>query len=295
MDVKQLVETIVRELLEQSPLAAGVPTQKRPKTLFIFCDSRAHEAFADHFIYLGNHGIDFDLLFLDGETSAWLGLHQIEASGVTGKVIAADEYAPAPLELPKDYDAVIVPEIDLDNAARIAAGLKGTVKAEIVFAALVLDKVVIMGEDVAGLKRADRRTLKALELPKPYRKKFVAYIEQLKELGIHFVPQKQLAEQAAVLLKGEAGQGAARVALHDGEREANEGGAAKESAAGSTAGRTRSRGTIRFEDKLLSADWVRASGVREGETVVIPARSVVSPLAYDMLKERRVSVHYETE
>lgn len=289
MDVKLLVETIVRELLEQSPLAAGASKPKRPKALFIFCDSRAHEAFADHFIYLGNHGVEFDLLFLDGETSAWLGLHQIEASGVTGKVIAADEYAPAPLELPKDYDAVVVPEIDLDNAARIAAGLKGTVKAEIVFAALVLDKVVIMGEDVAGLKRADRRTLKVLELPKPYRRKFVAYIEQLKEMGIHFVPQKQLAEQAVLLLSGDDAQGMAQAAKQPLER--TEGGAAK----GVGSDRGGSHRSIRFDEKLLSADWVKSSGVREGETIVIPARTVVSPLAYDMLKERRVSVHYETE
>ncbi len=155
LELKALVETIVRDLLEKANSAQKV----RKKVLFIFCDSSAHELFTDQLIQLDNTEIGYDLLFLDGETSAWLGLHQIESTGST-KVIAADELAPAPLELPKEYEAVVIPEIDLDNAARIALGLKGSVKAEIVFSALTLGKPVIIGEDVPGIKRADRRTLK---------------------------------------------------------------------------------------------------------------------------------------
>lgn len=258
-NLKAMIESIVREIVNTS---RKVPS---PKVLFIFCDSTAHEPFSDQFIQLQNHGICHDLLFLDGETSSWLGMNRVECSGA-GKVIAADEYAPAPLELPKEYDAIILPEIDLDNAARVAAGLKGTVKAEIIFSALVLNKPVIIGEDVPGIKRSDRRTLKALTLPPAYDKLFQRYMNELREMGIHTQPQKTLAEFAIRKLNAaKPVQEISAVQMDNGESV--------------------------FTGKLLTADWVKRHNFSE-KILRVRQGTILSPLALDVLKEKGIQIQY---
>jgi hypothetical protein len=260
-DLKAMIESIAREI---------VSTWKKenassPRVLFIFCDSTAHEPFADQFILLQNHGICHDLLFLDGETSSWLGMSRVECAG-SGKVIAADEYAPAPLELPKEYDAIIVPEIDLDNAARVVAGLKGTIKAEVIFSALVLNKPVIIGEDVPGLKRADRRTLKTVALPPAYQKLFQRYMNELRELGIDTIPQKNIAE--FVIRKLNA---ARRAPEHSPAPTPEE--------------------TSTFTGKLLTADWVKRQNFSEN-ILHVRQGTILSPLALDVLKEKGIQIRY---
>ncbi|RNB79139.1 hypothetical protein EDM59_28240 [Brevibacillus nitrificans] len=258
MDVRQMIESITREILQ----SMSTPQEKKPKWLFIFCDSTAHEAFTDQFIALQNHGICHDILFLDGETSSWLGMHRIECAGA-GKIIATDEYAPAPLELPKEYDGIVIPEIDLDNAARVVAGLKGSIKAEVIFSALVLGKPVLVGEDVPGIKRSDRRCLKALSLPGPYQKLFQRHVNDMKELGIEFAAQKGLAD--AIIRKN-------RVSLPNHE--------------------PGSGGQQPVTAKLLTADWVKAQSEFTEDKLVLRQGAIVSPLAMDLLKEKGVAVRY---
>ncbi|PUA36097.1 hypothetical protein C8Z91_26995 [Paenibacillus elgii] len=284
MEIKPMIESIVRELVQ----AMQAEQAKKPKVLYLFCDSTAHEAFTDHFILLKNSGICYDMLFLDGETSSWLGLHKIECAG-PGKIIAADEYAPAPLELPLEYDGIVIPEIDVDNAARAAQGLKGTVKAEILFSALVLNKFVLIGDDIPGLKRADRRTLKTLTLPKPYVKLFERYKRELADLGAEFAPQKLLAE--AVVRK-------CGVAQHQPGKEAPARSTSSpepvSAQAGVANGSTAAAGSTVFEGKLLTAEWVKrqtdtAPDVRK---LILGKGTIVSPLAADLLKEKDVAVQY---
>jgi hypothetical protein len=241
-----LVERITRELLVdlwQETI--------RKKVLFIFCDSSAHESFTDQFILLKKAEIDYDLLFLDGETSAWLGLHQIQSTGAK-EVIAADEYAKAPIELPKDYAAIVIPEIDLDNAARVCHGLKGSVKAEIIFAALILNKPVIIGEDVPGIKRADRRTLQTIELPPPYRRRFEKYKEELGDLGVHFSKPGFFYKTIKNLLFA--------------------------------AVETESLAAVSFPEKVLTTEWL-ASNLGKSKTLILEEGTIITPLAKDLLKE----------
>ncbi|QRG66589.1 hypothetical protein [Brevibacillus choshinensis] len=263
MDVRQMIESITREVLQ----SMKIPQEKKPKWLFIFCDSTAHEPFADQFIALQNHGICHDLLFLDGETSSWLGMHRIECGGA-GKIIATDEYAPAPLELPKEYDGIVIPEIDLDNAARVAAGLKGTIKAEVIFSALVLGKPVLVGEDVPGIKRSDRRCLKTLTLPLPYQKLFLRHVNDMKELGIEFAAQKELA--ASIIRKSRAIRQAAELAIPLPD----------------------AAGMQPADAKLITADWVQSQSDFPDSALVLRQGAIVSPLALDLLKEKGVKVHY---
>ncbi|MFB6362944.1 hypothetical protein ACFCP7_02640 [Paenibacillus elgii] len=284
MEIKPMIESIVRELVQ----AMQAEQAKKPKVLYLFCDSTAHEAFTDHFILLKNSGICYDLLFLDGETSAWLGLHKIESSG-PGKIIAADEYAPAPLELPLEYDGIVIPEIDVDNAARAAQGLKGTVKAEILFSALVLNKFVLIGDDIPGLKRSDRRTLKTLTLPKPYVKLFERYKRELAALGAEFAPQKLLAE--AVVRKCGAAQ---RQPGNDASAKGVSLPEAASAHAGAANGSTAAVDSAVFEGKLLTAEWVKrqtdtAPDVRK---LILGKGTIVSPLAADLLKEKDLTVQY---
>jgi hypothetical protein len=260
-NLKAMIESIAREIVN----TWNNEKTSLPKVLFIFCDSTAHEPFSDQFIQLQNNGICHDLLFLDGETSSWLGMSRVECSGA-GKVIAADEYAPAPLELPKEYDAVIVPEIDLDNAARVVAGLKGTIKAEIIFSALVLNKPVIIGEDVPGLKRSDRRTLKTVALPPAYQKLFQRYMNELRELGIDTVPQKNIAE--TVIRKLNAVKRAQENSLD-----------------------ARAEQTHFFSGKLLTADWVKQQNFSE-KVLHVRQGTILSPLALDVLKEKGIQIQY---
>jgi hypothetical protein len=265
-NLKEMIESIAREIVLTWNSEKPVP----PKVLFIFCDSTAHESFGDQLIQLENHKISYDKLFLDGDTSSWLGMNRVESSG-SGKVIAIDEHAPAPLELPKDYDAIIIPEIDLDNAGRIASGLKGTVKAEVVFSALVLHVPVIIGEDISGLKRSDRRTLKTLSLPPAYHKLFQRYLNELRELGVYTQPQKKMADFTiqkllkAKLVQQKPLQDILPAAIL--ERKST------------------------FTGKLLTADWVKRQSFAEN-ILHVPQDVILSPLALDVLKEKGVSIQY---
>ncbi|WP_409346855.1 hypothetical protein [Paenibacillus sp. MBLB4367] len=263
IDKKQMIESIVREVLRD---IAAETSKPQPKVLYVLCDSTAQEAFTDHFILLSNHGVCCDLLFLDGETSAWLGMHKLECGGA-GKVIAADEYAPLPLEVPKAYDGIVIPEIDLDNAARVVLGMKGTVKAEIIFAALVLGKFVLVGEDAPGMKRADRRTLQTLRLPEQHRNLFGYYQKELQDYGVVLAPQSKLAELAV---------------LKCGER--TKAGSNEHTGAGV-------EDVLRFEGRLLGAEWVKGIGKQPGiRRVMVGKRTIVSSLALDMLRDRGIAV-----
>ncbi|MEH7109675.1 hypothetical protein [Bacillus sp. JJ1764] len=255
MDKQQLanlVEQITRKLLENE-------TPKK-KVLFIFCDSSAHEPFVDQLILLKSRQIDYDLLFLDGETSAWLGIQQIQSTGAE-QLIAADEYAKAPIELPKEYDAIIVPEIDLDNAARVCHGLKGSVKAEIIFSGLVLNIPIVIGEDSPGIKRAERRTLQRLQLPLPYQRKFEKYKLELAEMGIQFSKASELYETILQLLFEEF----------------------KEDSA-----------SIFFQEKVLTLKWL-STHIRNKKTLFVKEGTTLTPLVKDYLKEKGIKLVIQKE
>ena len=117
--------------------------------------------------------------------------------------------APAPIEVPLAYDGVVIPEIDLDNAARAALGMKGTIVSEIIFSTLVQNKFVLIGEDISGLKKADRRTLQALTLPTAYRNLFDYYKMELQMYGVEFAPTKELAEKAVGKIRSEKAEAVA--------------------------------------------------------------------------------------
>ncbi|OXM13822.1 hypothetical protein [Paenibacillus herberti] len=272
MDIRQLVQDIAREIMSLS----DKPNlqRKAPKLLFIFCDSRAHEGHSDQFILLDNHGIEYDLVFLDGVTSAWIGMSRMESSGA-GKTIAIDEYAPAPIELPKDYDGVVIPEIDLDNASRIAAGLKGSVKAEIVFSALLLNKPVWVGKDSPGVKRNDRKTLKVLSLSPGYTKLFQKRLAELEELGIMFGPGQELSREVVRYFELLKSDGVGYEA--DG------------SSAAATASRT---ATTRPDVALITADWVSAQAASLNGLLEVERGTIVSPLAKDLLRDKGIVLHF---
>ncbi|NOU74023.1 hypothetical protein GC098_21915 [Paenibacillus sp. LMG 31458] len=272
MEIKQMVESIVRELIGSLEKQAV----KRPKVLYIFYDSTAHEAFTDHFIWLNNHQVNHDILFLDGEASSWLGKHQIECGG-REKTIASDEFAPSPLEVPLEYEGIVIPEIDLDNAARAALGMKGTIISEIIFSTLVQNKFVLIGDDISGLKRADRRTLKTITLPKSYANLFDYYKMELQMYGVEFGPLKQLAEMVVKKINSDSEVEEAGNSVKKDER-------------------TEDRGHIVYEGRLISADWVaRESKSKSLRSLRIGKRTIISSLAQDMLKEKGITIEYVAE
>ncbi|MGG3555827.1 hypothetical protein ABES23_03890 [Peribacillus frigoritolerans] len=262
-----MVESVVREVIQS--IKAQREKENNGKVLFVFCDSSAHELFTDQFIKLKNANIAFDTLFLDGETSSWIGLQQVESSGASN-VIAADEYAPSAMELPKGYDGIIIPEIDLDNAARVATGLKGSIKSEIIFSASLLQKFILVGEDVPGIKRSDRRCLKAISLPVPYRKLFDEYVKQMNELGISFSPQKDLADVIIKkLCKGLGVNGQNKQDYLENHSKDNR---------------------LSYTKKLLTADWFESKSYRPNDTIYLPKGTIISPLAKDLLKANKLNV-----
>jgi hypothetical protein len=264
MEMKQLVESIVREVVQN--VGAGLQTRK-PKILYIFADSVSHQAYTDHYIQLHNAGIVHDLMFLDGETAAWLGKHRIESGG-PGKVIAVDEFAPAPIEVPLDYCGIIIPEIDLDTMSRVSLGLKGTVLSEVILAALMLEKLVLIGEDTSGLTRADRVTLKLLAMPKPFANLFSYYKKELTMYGAQFGQRSKLAELAIRSCKKEETIPAAN--HHAGAP----------------------NNTIYYTGGLLSAEAVTQFSKQGIEKLSLSADTILSPLAIDMLRENRISIQY---
>jgi hypothetical protein len=290
VEIKQMVEAIVREILSQQV--------KRPKVLYLFYDSTTHEAFTDHFIALNIHGIDYDLMFLDGEASCWLGKHKIECGG-RGKTITSDEFAPAPIEVPLAYDGIVIPEIDLDNAARAALGMKGTIVSEIIFSTLVQHKFVLIGEDISGLKKADRRTLQTLTLPTPYRNLFDYYKMELQMYGVEFAPSKQLAEKAVskiypeILQTPDAFKAEVDLELKAGVDLKAE---VEFSLPWSSEFSMPPSSTLVYEGKLVSAEWVtRELRNRSFRSLQIGKKTIISALAHDMLKDKGITIEYIAE
>ncbi|MGE7185951.1 hypothetical protein ACQKKK_18795 [Peribacillus sp. NPDC006672] len=268
IEIRSMVESVVREVLQS--IKVQREKENNGKVLFVFCDSSAHEPFTDQFIKLKNANIDFDILFLDGETSSWIGMQQVESSGAR-KVIAADEYAPSAMELPKGYDGIIIPEIDLDNAARVATGLKGSIKSEIIFSASLLQKFILVGEDVPGIKRSDRSCLKAISLTAPYRKRFDEYIKQMTELGITLSPQKDLADVIIKKLCKELG-----VNGQNKQEQLEE---------------NHSKGNhLSYTKKLLTTDWFEAKSYSPNDTIYLQKGTIISPLAKDLIKANKLNV-----
>lgn len=264
MDIRKTVESVVREVVAK--MKEEKEKENQPKVLFIFCDSKAHEPFHDEFIKLNNNGIAYDLLFLDGETSSWLGSHQIESNDAN-KVIASDENAPAPIELPKQYDGVVIPEIDIDDAARITSGLKGTIKAEVVFAALAIKNFIIIGEDIPGIKRSDRYCLNQVELPPFHQRKFQKYMEDINELGIEIKPFHKIVDHVITKFN-----------VTDTDN-------INSSVKADTPNAS-------FEGKLLTAGWVQSHAESLEYQILLQKGTIISPLAKDLLKEKGISAQY---
>ncbi len=270
IDIRAMVESVVHEVIQS--MKTEREKELNGKVLFIFCDSSANEPFADQFIKLKNAKIGYDLLFLDGETSSWLGMQRVESSG-SERIIAADEYSPAAIELSKDYDGIIIPEIDLDNAARVSIGMKGTIKAEVIFSALMLKKFILVGADTPGIKRSDRRCLKELTLPAPYRERFESYKKQMNELGIDFKPQMELADSIIQKI---------------GKKIENK----KTEMTSSKNNSITENNQLAFDKKLLTTDWIQAQSLIPNNTIVLPKGVIISPLAKDLLKQRKIMVKW---
>jgi hypothetical protein len=278
MEIKQWVETIAREIVSAMSPEALTESAKQPRVLYVFSDSTQHEAYSDHFITLNNHQIAFDFMYLDGETSAWLGKHRIESAG-PGKVIALDEYAPAPIEVPLEYDGIVIPEIDLDTIGRAALGIRGTVLSEVIFAALVTGKFVLVGEDVSGLKRADRRTLKTLTMPEPYRKLFDYYKQELQMYGASFGLRTELAEMAVARCRS------VTMAPRHAEAERMEDKPSAQAMAGTV--------TQRFDGTLVTAEWVSQAWNRKPfSRLVVASGTRLTPLALDALRAHGITVEH---
>ncbi len=267
MEMNQLIESIVREAVQQMRTAPQAP---KPKLLYIFADSSSHEAYTDHYIHLQQAGISHDLMFLDGETSAWLGKHRIESGG-PGKVIAVDEFAPAPIEVPLDYCGIVIPEIDLDTMGRVSMGIRGTVLSEVILAALMVEKFVLIGEDTSGLKRADRVTLKRIEMPKPFQNLFSYYKKELKMYGAQFGLRSKLAELAI-----QACQTAGPISADDNRAHTTD-------------------HVLDFKGRLFSAEEAEQWSKKGITTLTIGADTIVSPLAADLLRDKRIAIRYAGE
>jgi hypothetical protein len=270
IDIRAMVESVVHEVIQS--MKTKKEKEWNGKVLFIFCDSSAHEPFADQFIKLKNANIGYDLLFLDGETSSWLGMQRVESSG-SERIIAADEYSPAAIELSKDYDGIIIPEIDLDNAARVTAGMKGTIKAEVIFSAVMLKKFILVGADTPGIKRSDRRCLKALTLPAHYRERFESYKKKMNELGIDFKPQMELADSIIQKI-------GKKIEIKIPE------------ISHSTNNSITQNNQLVFEKKLLTTEWIQAQSHFPNDMIFLPKGVIISPLAKDLLKQRKIMVKW---
>lgn len=266
--MREIIESVVKEVV--SSVKEEREKAENGKVLFVFCDSTAHEAYENQFIELKANKVSYDILFLDGDTSSWLGMNKVESSD-SEKVIAASIGSKAPLELSEEYDFIVIPEIDLDNAARIAAGLKGSIKSEIVFSALLLNKKIFIGNDVTGIKRADRSALKTTTLPKPYKKVFEKYLKDLSDLGIEFISPKKFSD---LILK--------TVEIKDEKnKEGNKNNKKETLTDGST-----------LTKKLLTPEWIKSQSNISNNTINIYKATIISPLAKDMIKEKGLNVRY---
>lgn len=264
LDLTQTVEQLVRELLRSMPKA----DKPSPQVLYILNDSRAADLYLDHFVTLKQAGVAHDLLLLDGEASGWIGTQCIECTGA-GKCIAMDEFAPAPLELPQRYAAIVVPELDLDQASRIVHGLKGTVLSELVYAALLISKPVFIPSDGSGISRANRRTLQVTALPPGYDKRYRTKLRELQEIGVQLADFNQLAERIIAALLPEQ--------TVDSPLEHKSGSAV-------------------FEGRLLTAsEAARLLSHRKCHVLSVARGTLISPLARDVLREHRAELRFVDE
>jgi len=264
MSKEQTIESIVQELLRHYQIAVKPPT----RILYVLDDSSLAGSFSDHWIELHNHGLAYDILALDSEAAGWLSSHYVECTRTGGRCITIDDAAPAPMELPSSYDAIVVPDIDLDTAYRVLHGLKGSVKSELIYSALVQHKWILMAEDCSGITRSDRRTLQTLTLPAAYQRKYELALQQLQEYGIELSETKLLAK---------------RIIAHF--LPSNE-----------TVSHSLVQTEARSTSKLLNAarvrEWFQASH-HSSNTLTIAQGTIVTALAADFIRDNSIALLVE--
>ncbi|OPA80274.1 hypothetical protein BVG16_05940 [Paenibacillus selenitireducens] len=262
MDLTQTVERLVRELLRSIP----TDVMPSPQVLYVLDDSQAADRYLDHFVVLKQAGIRYDLLVLDGENAGWLGKQCIESTGA-GNCIAMDEQAPSPTELPQSYAAIIVPELDLDQASRILHGILGSVESELVQAGLILGKPVFTRIDGSGMTQANRRTLQVTGLPPAYERRYRATIQQLQELGMHIASFQELPYQVVT-------------AVLPGQPEHS----------------MSSPASTVFSARLLTAsDAARILQSNRDRVVTVARGTLISPLARDVIRDQRAELRIVDE
>lgn len=139
---------------------------------------------------------------------------------------------------------------------------------------------MLVGEDGPGLKRADRRTLQTIALPQPYVHLYSYYKQELRMYGVEFGEQKRLAELAV----RKCGKEKATIAEPAASTTSQQPSAPEE------------RGPITFENKLVSSEWVIAQlKLRRFHTLIVRRRTLISPLALDLLKDNGIAVQYADE
>ncbi|MCH1624020.1 hypothetical protein [Fredinandcohnia quinoae] len=252
-ELQNLVERITLEVIQDMK-----PSYPQKKILFVFCDSSTHESYLDQMILFKKHSFQYDVITLDSETSGWLGNAYIQSTGAC-QVIAFDSLAPAPIELPIAYEAIIVPEIDLDEATRITMGLKGTVQSELVFSSLLLGKPVISCVDFSGIKRPDRRTLQTIELPQPYRQLLKKRIIELKEMGVYFAKQSSLFSTFREIAASPENQTEEQMKEHF------------------------------YEGRLLTLKWLSSNRLTN-QALFVKKTTIITPSARDYMKEKNINL-----
>lgn len=239
------------------------------KVLIVLSDRQEEEAYKDQLIDLKNKGVGYDLLFVREETAKWVGGEQAE--GTLPTIISDHESKGNLSGMVEKYDCFVFPELDLDNAARVATGMKGTVISDIIYAALLLERSILINENITGIHRDDREAFKTVQLPAAYQKLFAQYRKDLAKLGVNWCKVNQLAATVARTVQPK----------HPADQQ--EGAESYEALA--------QHGLV-CTKKLITVEWVEGQSNIPNDTIYVKKKTIISPLAKDYMKEKGLTITY---
>jgi len=262
IDIEKIVRSVVKELMTSMNHQQHPPKQKS-HLLWIVDDLLTLENYQEQLLILKQKEIAYDVLLIGDQEEQSLTTKTDHL--LNGQIYTLTNDKTWDQFYNKSFKTYVIPEIDLDDSSRIVNGIKSSPLAHIFITLLMQEKEIVTSSQLTGIKQADKQTLQITQLPSYYNRLFKNNLKTLANMGVKFIKPHLIAETLGNVSK------TAKSTPKVTEGSANE---------------------MTFTHKLLTAEWVESQDYLADQTLHVKKRTIISPLALDVMKEKNVTISY---
>lgn len=250
--MEELVKTITQQVLKNlAKPAEAKPVTGGPAVLVMFCGGTAGlDVVAAQLAEMARLGCEYHCVF-SRAASKVVGVDFASALNPASCTIESDE-GQGVFALVNKCKLVVVPVLTQNTCAKAALGIRDSLVSDALASAFLMGKPVLMVRD----------SIPTEGVPAAYRQMILSHLKTLEAFGARFVGAATLAASVRAMLQGMPGT--PEKAAHASPLKA------------------------RLVDLRMASDWVKENGT--AETFVVEPGAIVTPLAADFLKERKIAL-----